>query len=64
MMPKAVQAHLSCKEGGNPGWKFTKKHINAILLICYGLCVSGNEGPMLAALDEAVQKELQKLKAP
>ena len=59
-----MQAYFSCKEGGKPGRKFTEKHINAIFLLCYGLRVSGNKGPMLAVLDEAVQKAPENLKAP
>ena len=64
LLPKAVQAYLSRKEGGKPGQNFTRKHINAIILICYGLCVSRNKAPMLAALDEAFQKAPDKLTAP
>ena len=63
-MPESVQAYSSRKEGGNPGWKFTKKYTNAIIFLCCGLRVSGNKVPILAALDEAVQKAPEKLKAP
>ena len=31
LLPKAVQAYLSCKEDGKPGRKLTKKHINSII---------------------------------
>ena len=54
LLPEAVHAYLSCREGGKPGRNFTKKHINAILLLCYSLRVSGKKYMMLAALDEAV----------
>ena len=64
LLPEYVQAHLSCKEGKKPGRKFTKNHINAIILICYGLRVSSNKVLMLAVLDEAVQKDPENLKAP
>ena len=64
LIPEAAQAYWSCKEGGKPMRNFKKKHINAILLLFYGLCVSGNKAPMLAVLDEAVQKAPEKLKAP
>ena len=33
LLPEALQAYSPCKEGGKPGWKFTKKHIDAILLL-------------------------------
>ena len=59
-----MQAYFSCKEGGKPGQKLTKKHINAIILLCYVLHVYGNKGPMLAALHEEVQKNTDKFKAP
>ena len=64
LQAEAVQVYSSCKEGGKPGRNFTKKHINAIILLCYGLRVSDNKSPMLAASDEAVQKAPEKLKAP
>ena len=53
LLPEDVQTYSSCKEGGKPGRKFTKKHINSILLLCYGLLVCGNKGPIFVALDEA-----------
>ena len=59
-----MQAYFSCKEGGNPGQKLTKKHINAIILLFYVLHVYVNKGPMLAALHEEVQKNPEKLKTP
>ena len=42
LLPEDVQLYSSCKEGGNTGKKFTKKHINAILLLCNGVHVSIN----------------------
>ena len=54
LLPKAAQEYFSLKEGGKPRRKFMKKHISAIILICYGLRVSVNKGPMLAVLDESV----------
>ena len=64
LLPEAVQVYSSCKEGDKPGRKFTRKHINDISLLCYGLRVYSNMGPMIVVLDEAVQKAPEKLKAP
>ena len=53
LLPEAPEMYTGIKGGGKPPRKLTKKHISAILLLCFNLCVSGNKDKMIAALDEA-----------
>ena len=62
-LSEAVQLYGSIKEDGKAPRKFTKKHIHAILLLCFDLRVSGNKGDMVSALADAVKNAPHKLTA-
>jgi hypothetical protein len=61
LLPEALAMYMGIKGGEKPPRKLTKKHISAILLLCFNLCVSGNKDKMIAALDEVSAANPSKL---
>ena len=61
LLPKALEMYTGIKGGGKLPRKLTKKHISAILLLCFNFCVSGNTDKMIAALDEVSAANPSKL---
>ena len=61
LLPDALEMYTAIKGGRTPPRKFTKKHISAILLLCFNLRVSDNKDKMIAALDEASAENPSKL---
>ena len=64
LLGDAVEMYSAIKKDEKAPRKLTKKHINAILLLCYDTRTSGKKEVMIAALDEAVKEAPEKLKAP